>query len=63
MGAWFSRLKEMQADKPTAIGSWLNRHSGQPRICLYTGDKIHPSQWVGERDNALAYFTAVLTNG
>jgi integrase len=40
-------LKEPKADKPTAIFMWFNPQNGQPRIRLYTGDKIHPSQWAG----------------
>jgi integrase len=40
-------LKEPKVDKPTAIFIWFNPQNGQPRVRLYTGDKIHPSQWVG----------------
>ncbi len=40
-------LKEPKVDKPTAIFMWFNPQNGQPRVRLYTGDKIHPSQWAG----------------
>ena len=40
-------LKEPKADKPTAIFIWFNPQNGQPRIRLYTGDKINPDQWAG----------------
>jgi integrase len=40
-------LKEPKVDKPTAIFIWFNPQNGQPRVRLYTGDKIHPSQWAG----------------
>ncbi|MBC8085072.1 MAG: tyrosine-type recombinase/integrase [Hymenobacter sp.] len=40
-------LKEPKADKPTAIFMWFNPQNGQPRVRLYTGDKIHPDQWAG----------------
>lgn len=40
-------LKEPKADKPTAIFMWFNPQNGQPRVRLYTGDKIHPNQWAG----------------
>lgn len=40
-------LKEPKVDKPTAIFIWFNPQNGQPRIRLYTGDKLHPSQWAG----------------
>ena len=36
-------LKEPRADKPTAIFIWLNG-DGQ-RVRIYTGEKIHPTQW------------------
>ena len=40
-------LKEPNGDKATAIFIWLNPQNGTSRIRLYTGDKIHPSQWEG----------------
>lgn len=40
-------LKEPKADKPSAIFIWFNPQNGQPRIRIYTGDKIHPDQWAG----------------
>lgn len=40
-------LKEPKVDKPTAIFIWFNPQNGGPRVRLYTGDKIHPSQWAG----------------
>lgn len=40
-------LKEPKLDKPSAIFMWFNPQNGQPRIRLYTGDKIHPDQWTG----------------
>lgn len=40
-------LKEPNGDKPTAIFIWFNPQNGQPRIRIYTGDKIHPDQWEG----------------
>lgn len=41
-------LKEPKADKPTAIFIWFNPLNGQPRVRLYTGDKIHPEYWAGK---------------
>lgn len=40
-------LKEPNGDKPTAIFIWFNPQNGQPRVRIYTGDKIHPDQWEG----------------
>lgn len=40
-------LKEPKVDKPTAIFIWFNPQNGQPRVRLYTGDKIHPDLWAG----------------
>ena len=40
-------LKEPKADKPTAVFIWFNPQNGQPRIRLYTGDKILPALWAG----------------
>ena len=40
-------LKEPSGDKPTAIFIWFNPQNGDPRIRIYTGDKIHPGQWEG----------------
>ncbi|OGX87029.1 hypothetical protein BEN47_11970 [Hymenobacter lapidarius] len=40
-------LKEPGGDKPTALFIWFNPQNGQPRIRIYTGDKIHPDQWEG----------------
>lgn len=38
-------LKEPKSDKPTAIFIWFNPLNGQPRIRIYTGDKIYPEYW------------------
>ena len=38
-------LKDPKADKPTAIRILFNPQNGQPRIKIYTGDKIHPAHW------------------
>lgn len=40
-------LKEPNGDKPTAIFIWFNPQNGDPRIRIYTGDKIHTGQWDG----------------
>ncbi|WP_375433836.1 tyrosine-type recombinase/integrase [uncultured Hymenobacter sp.] len=40
-------LKEPKAEKPTAIFIWFNPQNGQPRIRIYTGDKILPALWAG----------------
>ena len=40
-------LKEPNGDKPTAIFIWFNPQNGQPRVRLYTGDKLVPEQWEG----------------
>lgn len=40
-------IKEPNGNKPTAIFIWFNPQNGDPRIRIYTGDKIHPGQWEG----------------
>lgn len=40
-------LKEPNGDKPTAIFIWFNPQNGQPRVRIYTGDKLLPEQWDG----------------
>ena len=42
-------LKNKNADKPTPIFIWFNPQNGQPRIRIYTGDKILPSNWAGDK--------------
>lgn len=40
-------LKEPSGNRPTALFIWFNPQNGQPRVRIYTGDKIHPEQWEG----------------
>ncbi|WP_310394170.1 tyrosine-type recombinase/integrase [Hymenobacter sp.] len=40
-------LKDPKSAKPTAVFIWFNPTNGQPRIRLYTGEKILPAHWTG----------------